>query len=122
MAQALSEETSSSMTFWSALDRKALGKILLLAISSVWVLFLLDAAMFRTGLYARYLEPASYAGNFESVLTSGREKQFTRPHHVLVLGDSQIGEGFSAQVADEAGARAGWEFCNASVGGAAMRS
>ena len=110
------------MTFWGALDRRALGKILLLAILSVFVLFLLDAAMFRTGLYARYLEPSSYAGSFESVLTGGQQKKFTRPYRVLVLGDSQIAEGFSAQVADEAGARAGWEFFNAAVGGAAMRS
>jgi hypothetical protein len=121
MPQALSGETSSSTRFWSASDRTALGKILRLAVSSVFVLFLLDAAMFRTGFYARYLEPASSAGNFEAVLTAGREKQFTRPRHVLVLGDSQIGEGFSAQVADEAGAHSGWEFFNASVGGASMR-
>jgi hypothetical protein len=119
--QALSGETSSSTTLRRALDRRALGKILWLAISSVFVLFILDAATFRTGFYARYLEPASYAGNFEFVLTAGKEKQFKRPHHVLVLGDSQIGEGFSAQVADEAGAHEGWEFFNAAVGGASMR-
>ena len=110
------------MTFWVAPDRRALGKILSLAVASVFVLFLLDAAMFRTGLYARYLEPDSYAGSFESVLQSGQQKKFTRPRHVLVLGDSQIGEGFSARVADEAGVHAGWEFVNAAVGGAAMRS
>src|SRR5271169_4947496 len=110
--QALSGETSSSTRFWSAPDRRALGKILWLAVSSVFVLFLLDAAMFRTGFYVRYLEPASYAGNFESVLTAGREKHFKMPHHVLVLGDSQIGEGFSPQVADEAGAHDGFEFFN----------
>lgn len=121
MPQALSGESSSSTSFWGAPDRRALGKILWLAVLSVFVLFLLDAAMFRTGFYVRYLEPASYAGNFESVLTGGREKQFKRPHHVLVLGDSQIGEGFSAQVADEAGAHSGWEFFNAAVGGATMR-
>ena len=119
--QALSGETSSSTRFWSAPDPRALGKILRLAISSVFALFLLDAAMFRTGFYVRYLEPASYAGNFESVLTVGREKQFKRPHHVLVLGDSQMGEGFSPQLADEAGAQDGWEFFNAAVGGATMR-
>jgi hypothetical protein len=113
----MTPQTSSQET----LDRRALGRILWLAIASVFVLFLLDAAMFRTGFYARYLEPASYAGNFESVLAAGREKQFKRPHHVLVLGDSQIGEGFSPQLADEAGARDGWEFFNAAVGGASMR-
>jgi hypothetical protein len=113
----MTPQTSSQKT----LDRGALGKILRLAISSVLILFLLDAATFRTGFYARYLEPASYAGSFESVLTDGREKQFKRSHHVLVLGDSQIAEGFSAQVADQAGARDGWDFFNAAVGGASMR-
>ena len=123
LTEAASEDTSTSQStrFWTAPDRRALGKILLLALSSLCVLFLLDAAMFRTGLYARYLEPASYAGNFESVLAAGRQKEFTKPHHVLVLGDSQIGEGFSAQIADETGLHAGWEFFNAAVGGAAMR-
>ena len=72
--------------------------------------------MFRTGFYVRYLEPAPYAGNFESVLTAGREKQFKMPHHVLVVGDSQIAEGFSPQIADEAGAHDGFEFFNAAVG------
>ena len=109
------------MRFWEAPDRRALGKILWLALCSAFVLFLLDAAAFRTGIYATYLEPASYAGNFESVLTAGRQKEFKKTHHVLVLGDSQIGEGFSAQIADETGAKAGWEFFNGSVGGATMR-
>jgi hypothetical protein len=119
--QALSGESSSSTRFWSAPDRRALGKIVWLAVLSLFALFLLDAAMFRTGFYVRYLEPASYAGNFESVLTIGREKQFKRPHHVLVLGDSQIAEGFSPQIADEAGAHDGFEFFNAAVGGATLR-
>jgi len=119
--QALSGESSSSTRFWDAPDRRALGKILRLAVSVVVTVYLLDATMFRTGFYVRYLEPASYASYFESVLTGGREKQFKRPHHVLVLGDSQSAEGFSAQVADEAGAHDGWEFFNAAVGGATMR-
>jgi len=119
--QALSGEPSSSTGYWGAIDRRALGKILWLAICSVLVLFLLDAATFRTGFYVRYLEPASYAGSFESVLTAGREKQFKRPHHVLVLGDSQIAEGFSPQIADDAGAHDGFAFFNAAVGGATMR-
>jgi hypothetical protein len=121
LPQPLSEETSSSTRFWRAPDRRALGKILRMAVASAFALFLLDAAMFRTGFYVRYLEPESYAGNFEATLTAGLEKQFKRPHHVLVLGDSQIAEGFSSKVADEAGAAAGWEFFNAAVGGAAMR-
>src|SRR5690348_12777092 len=105
--QALSGATSGSTRFWSAPDRRALRKILCLAMSSAFVLFLLDTAMFRGGLYVRYLEPGSYAGSFESVLRSGQEEKFTRPHHVLVLGDSQIAEGFSAKLADQIGARSG---------------
>lgn len=119
--QTLSGRTSRLITFWGAADRRALGRILSLAVSSVFVLFLLDAAMFRTGLYARYLRPDSYAGSFETVLRIGQQKQFTRPHHVLVLGDSQIAEGFSPKLADETGARSGWEFYGAAVGGASMR-
>ena len=121
--EALSGDTTASAPagFWAAPDRKALGKILLLGVSALAVVFLLDAGLFRTGFYVQYLEPFSSAGNFEAILTAGRQQAFTRPHHVLVLGDSQASEGFSAQVADAASVRSGWQFFNAAVGGSSMR-
>ena len=110
------------LQYLRAPERVTLAKILSLAVSVVFALFILDAAVFRTHLYGRFLEPSSYLGDFETSLRIGRETPFKKPHHALVLGDSQIGEGFSSRVADEAGADAGWEFVNVAVGGAAMRS
>ena len=109
------------LRFLRAPERLALAKILFLALLTIAALFLLDAGVFRT-FYSRYIQPYSYAGAFEMVLRIGREKQFTRPHRALVLGDSQMGEGFSARVADEVGEKSGWEFLNAASGGASMRS
>jgi hypothetical protein len=116
-----SASTSRATPFRSTPERLVLAKILLLGTLSLVVLFLLDAVLFRTGFYVRYLEPFSSAGNFEAVLNAAKQKDFTKPHHVLVLGDSQMGEGFSAKVADAASQSSGWEFFNAAVGGASMR-
>jgi hypothetical protein len=121
-AEDLSRVVLTSKHFQRALERAALAMILKLTLASLCALFLLDAALFRTGFYVRYLEPSSSTGSVEAVLTIGRQKKFNNPHHVLVLGDSQIGEGFSQQVADREGASSGWEFLNAAVGGASIRS
>ena len=109
------------LRFLRAPERLALANILLLALSIIAVLFLLDAGVFRT-FYWRYIKPQSYAGAFEIFLRIGREKQFTRQHRALMLGNSQMGEGFSARVADEVGAKSGWEFLNVAAGGISMRS
>jgi len=101
-------------------ERVALAKIIFLSSLSLCVLFLLDAGTFRK-FYKRYLTPESYAGDFELALRMGREKQFTRQHHVLVMGNSQIAEDFSAHVADEVGAP-NWEFVNVGMGAASPRS
>jgi hypothetical protein len=108
--------------FLRAPERAALAKILSLGLTTMVVLFLLDAAAFRSGFYARYLEPNSAAGDFETIFHADQKNRFARPHHALVLGDSQIGEGFSAQVANEAEASSGWEFLAGGIGGASMRN
>lgn len=113
---------SRIVQFLRAPERAALGKILSLGLATLAVLFLLDAASFRSGFYARYIEPNSAAGDFEMVFHADRKNRFARPHHAVVLGDSQIAEGFSPQVANEAGASSGWEFLSAGVGGASMRN
>jgi hypothetical protein len=116
------EAHSPKARFLRAPERAALAKILSLGLATLVILFLLDAAVFRSGFYARYIEPNSAAGNFEMIFHADRKDRFTRPHHAVVLGDSQIGEGFSAQVANATGAPSGWEFLSAGVGGASMRN
>ena len=108
--------------FWQAPERLALARIVSVALSALAVLFLLDSGLFRTGFYLNYLEPDSSAGDFENILEMARQKQFHRPHRALVLGDSQIAEGFSMRAADEEGAAAGWEFLNAAAAGSSMRT
>jgi hypothetical protein len=116
------QRRSAVLRFLGTGERAALAKILSLALSTLFVLFLLDAAAFRSGFYARYVEPNSAAGAFETVFKANLENRFRRRHRALVLGDSQIAEGFSAQVADQAGVGPGWEFLNSGVGGVSMRN
>ena len=125
MPPAVQDETqprSRIAMFLAAPERVALVRILLLGFSTLGVLFLLDAAVFRSGFYTRYIEPNSAAGEFETVFHIDLKNRFDRPHRALVLGDSQIAEGFSAQVANQATANSGWEFLSAGIGGASMRN
>ncbi len=73
-------------------------------------LFSLDALLFRTGVYPRWLEPQSYAGHVEQMI----ERAARVPDgSVLVLGDSRIAEGLSSRLASaESG---GLPFFNAAV-------
>ena len=121
-APAQTQRRSRISRFFAAPERVALAKILALGFSTIFVLFLLDAAVFRSGFYVRYLEPSSAAGNFETTYRDDLKTRFQRPHHALVLGDSQIGEGFSAKIANDVGAQPGWEFLNGGIGGASMRN
>ncbi len=65
------------------------------------------------GWYRAYVEPESYAGETELMLQSARGAAGQRA--VLVMGDSRIGEGFSARLANELAGHSGVEFINASV-------
>ena len=113
---------SGTVRFLGAGERVALAKILSLALSILVVLFLLDAAVFRSGFYLQYIEPDSAAGFFEKVVKAGLKSRFKRSHRALVVGDSQVAEGFSALVADQVGAGSSWEFVNAGVGGVSLRN
>ena len=98
----------------------ALAEILRLAALSVTFLCILDAALFRTGLYTRVLEPNSYAHRFLTVVRLVRSVARTARKPVLVLGDSRIAEGFSAKVADAMGH--GVHFVGAGVPAASLRA
>src|SRR5271165_5951255 len=79
------------------------------------LLFSLDAALFRTGLYRPLIEPQSYAGETELAL-----RQASARDAVVVVGDSRIAEGFSATVANGVTHGAPF-FVNASVHGSTLR-
>jgi hypothetical protein len=64
--------------------------------------FAADSLLFRTGWYAFHLEPDSSAGTLEAQLHWLQQTPPTRLPEVLVIGDSRIGVGFSARIAEAA--------------------
>lgn len=83
-------------------------------------LLLFDSALFRTGLYARIVEPDSTTGAFELTLGREQRRRLSAEKEVLVLGDSRMGEGFSAKLATQI-AGPGWHFSSAAVAGMSQR-
>jgi len=69
---------------------------------SVFAYFLVDAALFRSGWYLRFLEPNSTAGQVELRFRLLRNRPPGASPEVLVLGDSRVAEGFSAPKANAA--------------------
>ncbi len=62
-----------------------------LAVAGGVVLYLLlEAGLFRTGLYQTFLAPDSYAGNFEFVVEAERTRPVSHPRQVLTIGDSRM--------------------------------
>lgn len=81
----------------------------------VALFFVLDAAVFRSGLYERWVAPLSGLGNAVRALDNIRRLP-TSKRGVVVMGDSRIGEGFSASVATRAAGEAGSDLVFASGG------
>lgn len=84
-------------------------------------LILIDAAIFRSGVYAWWMEPDSTGGSVVNAVAAIRH--YTDPKHrnVLVLGNSQIGEGFSWPTADATLGEGNLHFVNGSVAGTTPR-
>jgi hypothetical protein len=75
---------------------------LLWTISSLLLFVAVEAAIFRSGRYDRYLEPHSSAGTVASYIYWLGEPDPVKVPEVFVIGDSRMAEGFSAPVADSA--------------------
>lgn len=102
-------------------DSGALSSILQMCLVAVATVFLLDAAIFRNPFYIRWLEPESAAGNLELTLQSAADRKLCAPNRVLLLGDSQMTEGFSSKIAEET-TGSDWQFVNAAVPGSTPRT
>ena len=98
-----------------------LASLLKLVAAVLLVLALIDLAVFRSGAYARLIEPESTAGPVLGSVYAARHLRDPARKNVLVFGNSQIGEGFSARTADEASGRPDLHFINASVPGTSPR-
>jgi hypothetical protein len=79
-----------------------------------------EALIFRVGWYRNYLEPESSAGIVEGHLYWLKTHPSGTAPEVLVVGDSRVGEGFSAPAADEAAGKR-VRFWNFGVAGATPR-
>jgi hypothetical protein len=101
--------------------RNRLKPLIELALAIASVVVLIDAAVFRSGAYTPLIEFDSTAG---SVVTATRAiDRWYDParRNVLVLGDSKVGQGFSALLADASAARPDLHFINGSVAGTTPR-
>ncbi len=98
-----------------------LGPLLKLALAITSALVLLDAVIFRSGAYTSLIEFDSTAGSVVMATKVVDHYYDTARKNVLVLGNSQVGEGFSAALADEASARPDVHFLNGSIAGTTPR-
>lgn len=83
----------------------------------------IDHTLFSRSLYFRVVAPQSALGTVVQALDSPRHVPDGR-RAVLLLGNSRVGEGFSASIADDVARRSGWTgtFVNSAVAGSYPRS
>jgi hypothetical protein len=83
--------------------------------------FALEAAIFHSGFYSRWLEPNSSAGFFEGQMAWLAATPPAPQPEIFVIGDSRMAEGFSARTAaSTVGGR--YAFWNLGVPGASPRA
>jgi len=102
-----------------SLDR--LGRVALVLTAGTLVVLAFETLFFWVGFYIPLLSPNSTAGSFERTLSRVRATVATAPsgNGIVVLGDSRISSGFSAEVANRFGA--GLTFINAATPGTTPR-
>ena len=100
---------------------RSLAPLLKLCAASLIALLIVDATLFRSGWYFRLVEPESTAGSVINDLKAIRKFYLPGKKNILVLGNSQIGEGFSARIADAASGRDDLHFINGSDAGTTPR-
>jgi hypothetical protein len=90
------------------------------AIALVAVL-LWDAALFRSGVYMHWVEPASTAGATRTALMQIDQAYIPGRRNVLVLGNSQVGEALSPSIADKTTIGSDLHFVNGFIAGSDPR-
>jgi len=86
------------------------GALLMLAV---------DALVFHTGIYHRYLNPISTGGQVNMMTWALHSKD--ADNAIAVFGDSRVAEGFSAKLANESGGKGSTRFINAAIPGTTPR-
>lgn len=80
---------------------------------------LLEGALFRTGFYARLLEPDSSAGILRSILYDEKQRRPSGLPEVLTIGDSRMG--LRARPANEISNETGYTFATIAMPGSGPR-
>lgn len=110
--QAASEQTAVTRAKLPACGQVSTGP--LWTVLCLISLFAVDAGLFRTGWYYRYVDPASSTGAVEWSLTWLSQVDA----EILTVGDSRLAEGFSAS---EASAQSHTRFYNLAIPGTPPR-
>lgn len=100
---------------------RPLWPLLRLAAAAAATLLLIDVALFRSGAYYGWIQPESTAGSVVGATLLIPHYYDPARKNILVLGNSQIGEGFSARLADAASERGDIHFINGAVPGTGPR-
>ena len=98
-----------------------LAPLLKLVAATFLVLILIDVAIFRSGAYTPVIKPDSTGGSVVGAMMAIDQYYDPAKKNILVLGNSQIGEGFSAETADAQGAAPNVHFINGSIAGTTPR-
>jgi hypothetical protein len=96
-------------------------QLVLRIIAALAVFFALDTVVFRTSLYSQLLSPDSIVGTAAYYLKYERQREPSIRGDVLVIGDSQVGEGFWAGLANRNVAGSGLNFVQGGIPGATLR-
>jgi hypothetical protein len=102
-------------------SNRAAFQLVLRIIAALAVFLALDTAIFRTSLYSQFLSPESIVGTAAYYLKYERQREPSHRGDVLVIGDSQVGEGFWADLANRNEAGSGLNFVQGGIPGATPR-
>jgi hypothetical protein len=81
----------------------------------------LEAAVFRSGIYSKWLAPDSYAGRIHHFVDWTATHPRTGTREIALFGDSRVAEGFSSKIADSLYSADGVCFRNYGTPGASLR-
>jgi hypothetical protein len=98
------------------------AKSLLWLAATLIAAFFAESAIYRQGWYYKYFEPDSAAGSVELPLYWLKRFHPRHAQEVLVVGDSRIAEGFSANQASLESGRRNLAFWNIGIPGSAPRT
>jgi hypothetical protein len=90
-------------------------------IAALAVFFALDTVIFRTSLYSHFLSPESIVGTAAFYVKYERQRAPSHRGDVLVVGDSQVGEGFWAGLANRNETGNSLNFVQGGIPGATLR-